>query len=187
MCETLFPSPERPAVRGTNVKAMQAMQKQRAFTLMEMMVVVAIIAIIALMAMPDLTSPTIRAQIKDSGSLIDVAKSGVVRAYQVTGLFPKNNKEAGVPEPELMVGKYVSRVDVANGAVTMTFGNSAHTSIKGTKLTMRPAYVLNQPSIPISWICGASPVPTAMLVAGQNATDMPPKYQPLECGAATIK
>lgn len=163
------------------------MKFQRAFTLMEIVIVVAIIAILALMAMPDMTSPTIRAQIKDSGTLIDVAKAGVVQVYGSTGTFPKNNKEAGVPEPDKMIGKYVTRVEINNGAVTMTFGNSAHVAIKGTKLTVRPAYVENQPSIPISWICGGHPIPNGMQIAGQNITDMPPKYTPLECGTPTGK
>jgi type IV pilus assembly protein PilA len=163
------------------------MKFQRAFSLMEILVVVAIIAILALMAMPDLTSPTIRAQIKDSGSLIDVAKQGVVQVYGLTGMFPKDNKEAGVPEADKMIGKYVTKVEVKDGAVTMTFGNSAHSAIKGKKLTVRPAYVDKQPLIPISWICGGSAVPAGMLIAGQNITDMPPKYTPLECGAPTMK
>jgi type IV pilus assembly protein PilA len=159
----------------------------RGFSLIEMMVVVAIIAILAVMALPDTTSPTIRAQIKDSSILVDVAKQNVVNVYRVTGLFPRDNREAATPDPDKMIGKYVTRVDIVDGAVTMTFGNSAHTAIKGTKLTVRPAYVEGQPLIPIVWVCGGSPVPAGMRVVGVDQSNMPPKYQPLECGASTSK
>ncbi len=156
-----------------------------AFTLIEMMVVVAIIAILAVMAFPDLSVATIRTQIKESAQLINVAKQGVTNFWALNGKMPADNVEAGLPEPAKMVGKYVARIEIKNGAVNVVWGNSASTYIKDKKMTVRPAYVDGQPLIPLSWICASAPVPKGMTLAGVDITDIPLKYTPLECLAKT--
>ncbi len=157
--------------------------QRHGFTLIEMVIVLVIIGVLAVFAMPDLSAAAIRGQIKESGTLIDVAKQGVVRSYGVLGKFPADNIEAGIPEPLKLVGKYVAHIDVKDGAVNITWGNSVNGSIKDRVPTLRPAYVDGQPAVPIIWICAAAPVPTGMVLAGKDATDMPPKYVPLECQA----
>ena len=155
----------------------------RGFTLIEMVIVLVIIGVLAVFAMPDLSVAAIRGQIKESGPLLDVAKQGVVQSYGALGKFPANNIEAGIPEPAKMVGKYVTRVDVKDGAVNITWGNSVNGSIKDKVLTLRPAYVDGQPAVPITWVCAAAPVPKGMVLTGVDATDMLAKYVPLECQA----
>ncbi|MCA3019798.1 MAG: prepilin-type N-terminal cleavage/methylation domain-containing protein [Rhodocyclaceae bacterium] len=156
---------------------------RQGFTLIEMVIVLVLIGILAVFAMPDLSAAAIRGQIKESGPLIDVAKQGVVRGYGALGKFPADNVEAGIPEPTKLVGKYVARIDVKDGAVNVTWGNSVNSSIKDKVLTLRPAYVDGQPTVPIAWVCAAAPIPNGMILTGADATDMPTKYVPMECQA----
>ena len=158
-------------------------QSHRGFSLIEMVIVLVMIGVLAALAMPDLSVATIRGQIKESGPLIDVAKQGVVRAWSLAGRMPADNIEAGIPESAKMVGKYVAAVTVKDGAVNVTWGNSINGSIKDKVLTLRPAYVEGQPAVPMTWVCASAPVPTGMVLAGADATDMPQKYVPLECQA----
>ena len=148
-----------------------------------MVIVLVLIGVLAVFAMPDLSVATIRGQIKESGPLIDVAKQGVLRGYAALGKFPVDNVEAGIPEPTKLVGKYVARIDVKDGAVNVTWGNSVNSSIKDKVLTLRPAYVDGQPMVPVTWVCAAAPIPKGMVLNGADATDMPAKYVPLECQA----
>jgi len=175
----------KPALRRRKVRLSMKLTRRvwRGFTLIEMVIVLVIIGVLAVMAMPDLSAATIRGQIKESGPLIDVAKQGVVRAWGLTGKMPIDNTEAGIPEPAKMVGKYVAVVTVKDGAVNVTWGNSINGSIKDKVLTLRPAYVEGQPAVPVTWICAGAPVPTGMVLAGVDATDMPQKYVPPECQA----
>jgi type IV pilus assembly protein PilA len=153
----------------------------RGFTLIEVVVVMLIIAILALMAIPNLWGRNARAQIVESVPLFDMAKAGVLMTYRGDGKFAANNAEAGLPPPDKIVGNYVSAVTVRDGAVTMTFGNKVSGHIKGKKLSVRPAYVEDAPSVPISWVCGKSAVPDKMKAAGRDETDVPVEALPINC------
>ena len=157
------------------------MQKNTGFSMLEMVVVIAIIAILALIALPDFSMAAVRKQIKDSGALMEVAKSGVMRSYALTGQMPTNNMEAGVPEPIKLVGTHVTGIEVKNGAVIVTFGNTVNDAIRNRKLTLRPAFVEGQPAVPISWVCSQGRVPVGMTLAGIDETDFPDKFTPIEC------
>ncbi len=160
---------------------------QRAFTLMEIVIVLVIIGTLAVLAMPDISAMTVRGQIKESAPLIDVAKKGVGAVYALTGTMPKDNVEAGLPEPEKLVGKYVAGITVVDGAVHVKWGNTVHENLRDKILSIRPAIVEGQPTVPISWTCAAAPIPTGMVAAGQDKTDMPTKFLPLECKAREVK
>jgi type IV pilus assembly protein PilA len=155
--------------------------RRNGFTLIEIVIVLVVLGILAVMAMPDLSVAAVRGQIKESASLIDVAKKGVQTAYTLTGVMPATNVEAGLPEPAKLVGKYVTGIDVKDGAVNVTWGNSVNSNLAGKVLTLRPAYVDGQPTVPVSWICSAAPVPVGMKLAGADKTDFPKKYTPFEC------
>ena len=159
------------------------MNRQGGFTWIELLLVVAVMAILALMAIPSIQEGTLRKQVKDGIGLTDFVKSGVQAAWSLTGEMPADNKAAGLPEPEKIVGSLVSSVRVDNGAVTVTFGNNASKVLAGKKITLRPAVVADQLIVPIAWLCHAAGIPKGMEARGRDETDLPPETLPVECRA----
>ena len=157
------------------------MKKITGFTLIEMMVVVAIIAILALMALPS-PDPTIaRRQVAESMELVENYKKLVTFYHQSTQVFLKDNKEAGIPPADKLLGNYVDRIDLKSGAFHIHFGNKAHANIKNKTLSIQPIMVKGSPESPISWICGKAAVPDGMQAIGENLTDVELKDLPLNC------
>jgi len=146
-----------------------------------MMMVVGVIALLALMAIPSLRDGAVRKQVKEGMALADVAKAGVQAAWAVAGVMPADNKAAGIPAREKIVGSFVTDVNVDQGAITLTFGNNASKAIEGKRLTLCPAVVPDEPTVPIAWLCHAIGVPKGMEVRGRDETDVPPEWLPVEC------
>ncbi len=157
------------------------MKKTRGFTLIEIMVVVAIIAILALMALPSPDPAIARKQVVESMELIEDYKKLVAFYNKSTQVFLKDNKEAGIPAADKLLGNYVDRIDLKDGAFHIHFGNKAHPNIKGKTLSVQPIMVQGSPESPISWICGKAAVPTNMKAVGENRTDLELKDLPLNC------
>jgi len=151
------------------------------FTMIEMMMVVGVIAILALMAAPGYMEKIIRDQIVEAMPLADIAKAPVAAAWAFGVPFPDDNSAAGLPAAEKIVSNLVSAVQIDKGAVHITFGNRANSSIKGKVLSLRPAVVADAPIVPVAWVCGNAPPPDKMTVKGQNKTDVPPLYLPFRC------
>ena len=126
-------------------------------------------------------------QVKEGMPLADVAKRGVETVYAVSGKMPANNADAGVPPPDKIISQMVTSVTVKDGAVTLVFGNNAGDSIKGKKLTLRPAIVPGFPAVPASWICADVAVPPKMELKGVDETDIPVAWRPVECRGASKK
>ena len=151
------------------------------FTLIEMVAVLGIVAILALMTLPLYVERNVQQQVKDGVTFAEFMQRGVSAAYAAGGTLPKDNAAAGLPAAEKIIGNYVTSGTVADGVITLVFGNLAVSNIQGRRVTLRPGYVPDAPQVPISWICGFGKVPVGLTVAGNNATDIPDEWLPVAC------
>lgn len=157
------------------------------FTWIELLFVLAVFAILAALAIPSLRDATVRKQVKEGLALAELAKQGVQAAWSLTGEMPSDNAAAGIPPRDKIVGNLVKDVNVAGGAITLTFGNNASKVIEGRRVTLRPAIVPDQPRVPIAWLCHDVPVPKGMELRGKDETDLPPNDLPVECRGPASK
>jgi type IV pilus assembly protein PilA len=125
------------------------MKKQQGFTLIELMIVVAIIGILAAIAIPAYQDYTIRAQVSEGLNLAGGAKAAVSEYTMDRGLFPLSNGQAGVSAAASINGKYVTRVAVSGGAITVTYGADSHSILSGAVLQLSPTTQAGS----IEWAC----------------------------------
>jgi type IV pilus assembly protein PilA len=151
------------------------------FTLIELMIVVAIIGILAAIAIPAYQSYTIRAQVTEAFSLASELKSPIQEFRKEHGQLPATNYAAGIPEADKLIGNYVTRVQVADGAISVTFGNFVNKLVDGKRLTLQPIVVTGSPASPMSWRCGYHGIPRGMEAVGNNQTDVDRKFLPGMC------
>jgi type IV pilus assembly protein PilA len=154
---------------------------QRGFTWIELLMVLAALGGLLLMAIPAMQDGVLRRQVKDGMALATLAEPGVQAAYSVAGTMPADNKAAGIPDHEKIVSQLVKDLNVANGAITITFGNNASKALDGMTLTFRPAVVPDEHSVPIAWLCHGVGVPKGMQATGEDLTNIPDKWMPVEC------
>ena len=155
--------------------------KCRGFTLIELMIVVSIIGILAAIAIPAYQDYTIRSQVVEAFSLASEIKPSIQEYRKVHGRMPANNDKAGVPEPQHLIGNFVTRIEVANGAIHVEFGNLANKNLHGGVLTLQPLVVEASPASPMSWRCGKREIPNGMVTVGENRTTLANKYLPAMC------
>ncbi|HCS28325.1 MAG TPA: prepilin-type cleavage/methylation domain-containing protein [Spongiibacteraceae bacterium] len=151
------------------------------FTLLEMLVVLAIIAILATLVMPSNANRHLQQQVLESVELIERYKGNLEAFYSATGAFPADNEAANMPEPDKIIGSYVQRVDVENGAMHLQFGKKFPESLSGKRLSLRPMIVEGSPNSPVSWVCGFDAVPEGMAATVENQTDLELRFLPLRC------
>jgi len=155
--------------------------RQRGFTLIELMIVVAIIGILASIAIPAYQNYTIRAQATEAFSLASELKGPIQEYRKERGRFPADNAAAGVPPADKLIGNYVTRVEIRDGAISITFGNFVNKAIDGQVLTLQPLVVTGSPASPMSWRCGYRGVPRGMEAVGENRTTVNPIFLPTAC------
>jgi type IV pilus assembly protein PilA len=160
---------------------MRVFKSGKGFTLLELIVVVAIIAILSLIAMPSLDSKLSRSQIIESVELIKSYKERVSLFYSVSKNFPHSNVDVEIPKAEFLIGNYVQRIDLEDGAFHFTFGHKAIGKLKNKVLSIRPMVVVGSPESPISWVCGHSKIPEGMSALGKNKTDISSNLLPFNC------
>ena len=149
--------------------------------MLEMAAVLAIIGILAILAVPGFQDRIVRDQIISAVPLADIVKAPIALSWATVQVLPTNNAAAGLPPAEKIVNNYISAVSVHDGAIDITFGNSANGLIKGKILTLRPAIVADAPIVPVAWVCGNADGPGQMTVKGENRTDIPNNYLPFNC------
>jgi type IV pilus assembly protein PilA len=160
-----------------------ALRGGHGMTMVEVLVVVGILAILALLAVPGLQEKIVRDQVVAAVPLADIAKPPIAAAWASKQSFPGDNAAAGLPVPDKIVNNYIRSLTVADGAIHLTFGNSANGLLKDKVLTIRPAVVEDAPIVPVAWICGNARWPDKMTVKGENRTNLPSALLPVNCRA----
>lgn len=142
------------------------------FTFIEIMFVLTIIAVLAAYGVPAYMTRIERARYTEAIVLAGEIKKDVVEYYEYVGEFPMDNSAAGLPEPEKIIGRYVESITIIHGAVDIKLYDSIESSLenKNKILTFRPAIVMDNPTGPITWLCGSEKVPEGMTVIGEDHT-----------------
>ena len=161
------------------------LQRHGGFTLIELMIVVAIIGILASLAISAYQTYTVRAQIAEGINFASGAKVPIVDAFTNNGSPPINRAEAGMtPNATDSKGSYVTQVEIVNGRIDVTFGNSAHQDIVAQTLSLTPYETAGNTVI---WRCGNAPAPAGTLLQGGGveaqylAATVDPRYLPSTC------
>ena len=156
-------------------------RRDAGFHLLEVLIGVTIVGVLATLAIPSLLIRNTMNEVSDAIPLADIAKPPIALAWSAVQMLPNDNETAGLPAADKIVSQFITSVEVKDGAILITFGNSANQIIKGKVLTLRPAVVEDAPVVPVSWLCGHAPVPDKMPARGIDRTDVPPNFLPLNC------
>ena len=154
--------------------------------MIELMIVVAIIGILASMAMSAYQTYVVRAQVSEGLNMVGASKTTIVDAYNITGAPPADRAAAGLtPLASDTQGKYVSALDIVNGRIDITFGNSSHQDIFGQTISVTPYTSANSSVV---WRCGTSGIlagTVEMTGGGVTAAHAAPtvdsRYLPSSC------
>ena len=162
---------------------------QKGFTLIELMIVVAIIGILAAIAIPAYQDYTIRAQVTEGLNLAGDLKAGVAEFYANNGAWPLTEVDLG-QVVGAKTGKYVTAVAVADGLITITYGDQANATILGATLGLQPGLSANGD---VEWVCGRHANPAVFQnpvggnpsgpAAGATSAGMLDKFLPAVCRA----
>lgn len=142
------------------------MKNEKGFTLIELMYVVVIIGILAAIAIPQFSRYRQKANTSEGYVLGGEIRKEIMDFYNHTGRFPKDNREAGLPEPTHIMGKQVESITVHDGAFDVRFYENVST--RYLVLTARPAILKEDPTASVYWIWGDKDVPGGMTVFGEN-------------------
>jgi type IV pilus assembly protein PilA len=153
----------------------------KGFTLIELSVVVAVIGMLATMAIPSYHQRVIRAQLQEALLITETLRKDVIDYHRTNKRFPRNNQAMGLPASEKLIGNYVRRVELIDGALHVELGHHVNRLVEGQVVSLRPLYVQDSPKSPISWSCGYRSTPPGMVNAGENRTSVNRAFLPFEC------
>jgi len=154
----------------------------RGFSLIEIMVVIAIMAILATLAIPSQTGRITQQRIVETLELIEPYKSNIEAYYKSNGgNFPDDNDQAGMPEPNKIIGNYLEKLEIRAGVMHLYLGQKLPSQLHHKIISVRPVFVKDSPNSPVSWICGLNDIPSGMTGAGINLTDLDSLFLPGRC------
>ncbi|MDU5726957.1 MAG: pilin, partial [Neisseria sp.] len=82
---------------------------------------------------------TARAQVSEAITLMEGQKSAIVEYYADKGDWPKDNKAAGIAAATDIKGKYVAKVNVADGVLTATMKDKdVNKDIQNATISLSP-------------------------------------------------
>lgn len=143
------------------------MKKSKGFTLIELLTVTSLIGLLAAIAIPQFASYRERAYNAEGYVLGGDIRKDIQEFYDHTGRFPKDNAEAGLPEPGHIRGKTVESITVANGAIHVKNGNS---KASFDMISGRPALPKGDPTAQIVWTWGEEKTGAGYIEIGENRT-----------------
>ncbi|HFB9230651.1 TPA: pilin [Neisseria gonorrhoeae] len=109
-----------------------------------------------------------RAQVSEAILLAEGQKSAVTEYYLNHGKWPENNTSAGVASASTIKGKYVQKVEVANGVVTAQMkSDGVNKEIKGKRLSLWA----KREDGSVKWFCGQPVTRTKADADDDDVTD----------------
>lgn len=134
---------------------------------------VVVLGILAGIAVPAYQDYTIRAQVSEGLSLAAPVKASIASAYSASSNWPAGELLADAQAS----GRYVSSIEVSDGAILIHYGNAAHNILAGRTLSFHPTANGDQ----VEWSCGYA------AGADVTQTDVAPKYLPVSCRPPAVE
>ena len=126
----------------------------KGFVFIDIMLTVIVIGILAAVAIPAYSDYITKSKVAESSLLTITVKKAISDYYAYHGRFPANNQAAGVSEQ--ISGNYVSRVEVINGVIQVTFGHKIPEKMAGHTLRLQPIVNGNSLVGVVNWICSGT-------------------------------
>ncbi len=141
------------------------------FTIVELMAVVAIIGVLAAVAIPPYSIYVSRAKVAEAFTITANARHSIAEFYAHRGQLPTTNAAAGIAAPENLIGRFVQRVEIVDGAIHVQVQSDERESSGPWIVSIRPVMV---PDVAeggtLSWVCGFTEPAANMLAFGENRT-----------------
>lgn len=116
----------------------QSDTSEKGFTFIELSIALTIISILAAIAVPNFSVYRDRAYLTDAWTQCYSLRQTLEEYYSWHGSFPRDNRQAGLAEPEALATNYLSSITVENGALHLVWGNRAPQSRHGEIMIIQP-------------------------------------------------